>query len=61
MEPAPCDPPQGESFETLPRPGGNVGARKGQDCDRIPVDEVASLPCSHQTSEAPGSGTTIPW
>ena len=61
MEPAPCDPPQWDSFETLPRPGDNVGARKGQDCDRILLGEVASRPCSHQTGDVLGSETTNPW
>lgn len=61
MEPASSDPPQKRSTETLPSPGADLGYRKGQDCDRVTLGEVASLTCSHQTGDVLGSETTNPW
>ena len=47
------------STETLSSPGADVGARRGQDCYRIPLGGVASLPGSHQTGDTLGTGATI--
>ena len=65
MERPPSDPPQGESFETLPSPGTDVGAKRGQNGDKVPVGEGASQSCSHQTAVVPGARDQIsmvnPW